>query len=606
MNSKQNIRLTSNFEKSKDKLHRIYERIPIKVLKEKPEIEQLVFPEPMIIYNVINKIKKPEKLIIPKGISEVKEKKLKSLEEFKEVLYQFNQKKTDDENIENIKIENKIFCNNYEKLLKEKNKYKTGTYVDQEYLFIIANRYAQKGIKIPEISKEKNIFKSNPLILNGSELEYYFLYNLGDKYKSSKFLNKVEDLVDRKLTGNFILTDEEAKRLEFLQKNEKPKGFIPYEQLIPKLKNDIMKTQLTIDNLPKVNIETIETAKSRNIQKENNINDYSTNITSSHRGRIKLKKSLSLANYNKFSNRVNSSISTKEYSSKRFSLLNPKMNFPLIEFNKNNISNEIIKDYPINKIPIKIEKKNLLNFLNQNDNLNTNNKNNIRPPFSSFNRVNVYDKLILNKKKILSKRSIKSINSLTSVRTKSLGSAISKKSKMNTIENLTNNTIGNNIFDEIKVNNMNLPNKNNIVFDFFKEKKIKENNNNNIKINSKDEIYKECESIFDSLLEGKYKSRRNVNVLKDFLKSRGYNIDNKLIHKTNVLNVNRIKNKSIERNFIMEEYKIRNRENGKSPLTEEQQAIINKNEQIVEKIGKNDYILKKLICEKNIEKETFD
>ena len=606
MNSKQNIRLASNFERSKDKLHRIYERIPIKVLKEKPEIEQLVFPEPMIIYDVINKIKKPEKLIIPKGISEVKEKKLKSLEEFKEVLYQFNQKKTDDENIENIKIENKIFCNNYEKLLKEKNKYKTGTYVDQEYLFIIANRYAQKGIKIPEISKEKNIFKSNPLILNGSELEYYFLYNLGDKYKSSKFLNKVEDLVDRKLTGNFILTDEEAKRLEFLQKNEKPKGFIPYEQLIPKLKNDIMKTQLTIDNLPKVNIETIETAKSRNIHKENNINDYSTNITSSHRGRIKLKKSLSLANYNKFSNRVNSSISTKEYSSKRFSLLNPKMNFPLIEFNKNNISNEIIKDYLINKIPIKIEKKNLLNFLNQNDNLNTNNKNNMRPPFSSFNRVNVYDKLILNKKKILSKRSIKSINSLTSVRTKSLGSAISKKSKMNTIENLTNNTIGNNIFDEIKMNNMDLPNKNNIVFDFFKEKKIKENNNNNIKSNSKDEIYKECESIFDSLLEGKYKSRRNVNVLKDFLKSRGYNVDNKLIHKTNLLNINRIKNKSIERNFIMEEYKIRNRENGKSPLTEEQQAIINKNEQIVEKIGKNDYNLKKLICEKNIEKETFD
>ena len=606
MYSKQNIRLTSNFEKSKDKLHRIYERIPIKVLKEKPEIEQLVFPEPMIIYDVINKIKKPEKLIIPKGISEVKEKKLKSLEEFKEVLYQFNQKKTDDKNIENIKIENKIFCNNYEKLLKEKNKYKTGTYVDQEYLFIIANRYAQKGIKIPEISKEKNIFKSNPLILNGSELEYYFLYNLGDKYKSSKFLNKVEDLVDRKLTGNFILTDEEAKRLEFLQKNEKPKGFIPYEQLIPKLKNDIMKTQLTIDNLPKVNIETIETAKSRNIQKENNINDYSTNITSSHRGRIKLKKSLSLANYNKFSNRVNSSISTKEYSSKRFSLLNPKMNFPLIEFNKNNISNEIIKDYPINKIPIKIEKKNLLNFLNQNDNLNTNNKNNMRPPFSSFNRINVYDKLILNKKKILSKRSIKSINSLTSVRTKSLGSAISKKSKMNTIENLTNNTIGNNMLNEIKMNNMDLPNNNNIVFDFFKEKKIKENNNNNIKINSKDETHKECESIFDSLLEGKYKSRRNVNVLKDFLKSRGYNIDNKLIHKTNVLNVNRIKNKSIERNFIMEEYKIRNRENGKSPLTEEQQAIINKNEQILKKIGKNDYILKKLICEKNIEKETFE
>ena len=43
--------ISRNFETYKNKLHNIYVRIPLKVLKEKPEIEKLVFPDPLIVNN---------------------------------------------------------------------------------------------------------------------------------------------------------------------------------------------------------------------------------------------------------------------------------------------------------------------------------------------------------------------------------------------------------------------------------------------------------------------------------------------------------------------------------------------------------------------------
>ena len=140
MELKQKSERSSNFETSKIKLRKIYDRIPIKVLKKRPEIEKLIFPEPLVVYEGISKIEKPEKIKIPKGISEEKEKKILSLDEFKEMIYNFNKQEKIYLKNEPIKIENQVFCNNYKKLLKQKNKFSTGTYLDQEYLIAIANR----------------------------------------------------------------------------------------------------------------------------------------------------------------------------------------------------------------------------------------------------------------------------------------------------------------------------------------------------------------------------------------------------------------------------------------------------------------------------------
>jgi len=57
----------------------------------------------------------------------------------------------------------------------------------------------------------------NPLILGGSDLEKYFLYNLEDKKKSNMFLNKVDNIVRRKETGSYILSDDEIRKLEYLK-----------------------------------------------------------------------------------------------------------------------------------------------------------------------------------------------------------------------------------------------------------------------------------------------------------------------------------------------------------------------------------------------------
>ena len=625
MDLKQNTQLTPIFEKYKSKLHKIYERIPRKVLRKRPEIEKLVFPEPQIVYDGLGKVAKFKKMKIPKGISESKEKNIISLNEFKEVVKKFNKVADSYNNNDELKIENKEFADFYDKLLKEKNKFSTGTYLDQKYLIDIANQYAQRGVKIPKISNDKNIFKSNPLILNGVELEYYFLYNLGDKNKSSIFLQKMENIVNRKITNSYILSDAERRRLEYLKQNEKPKGYIPLNILIPKLKSDINKTQASIDNLEQENKDNSKSNNNNdniiNYNYDSNINikrnapnsektrnkkkyvyDYSTNITNSN-SKIKIKKSLSLMNHNKYTSRINSSSSTKEYDSKRFSFLNSHIALPFIDHNKSNINSALTREKNRLIYPVKVEKRKIMNYLKQ----KLLNNDNIRDILSGNNRVsNTIESeniqtlnsanSISNKRRILRKslQSIHSINSLTTIRKNSMFSASSKDERKNLFN--FDNEIGKSDKDS---NNKDIGNKDK------ENEKEDEKKKLTIEYESNDDIYKKCESIFDSILTGKFHMKRNKSVLNNFLKARGYKNFETLKDKDNVLNINRMKKKSSDKNYILEEYKIRNGENGKAPLSDEQQSIIERNSNIIKKIQNNEYIFKKLICEKNINKDEF-
>ena len=85
--------------------------------------------------------------------------------------------------------------------------------------------------------------------MGGSELEDYIVYNSGNRKKAMIFLKKVDNIVNRKKTGNSKLTPGEVEHLEKILQQEKPKGFIPPEVLIPKLKNDIIKSDNTCKNL---------------------------------------------------------------------------------------------------------------------------------------------------------------------------------------------------------------------------------------------------------------------------------------------------------------------------------------------------------------------
>ena len=613
----QRTQSSPNLVKYKPKFNEVYKRIPPQVRRQKPIIEKLVFPEPLIIYEGLGHFDKSEKIKIPKGISESKKKKINLLNEFKDAVYKFNMMKKTSINNEGIKEENIIFSKEYKRLLKEKNKYNTGTYIDQQYLIPIANQYIQRNMKIPKISHNNNIFKPNPLILTGIDLENYFLYNFGEKYKSSVYLEKLDKIVNRKLTGNFILSEEELKRLKFLKENEKPKGYIPLKKLIPKLQKDINETQKTIDNLEKEeNNKKVEnntsiiyikegnkhSAKTRN-KYDNLYFDYSTNISNSSQ---KIKRSLSLINYNKYVSRINSSVSIKENKSKRFSFLNSHIALPYMsKNNKSNISSAISRDKERLIHQAKIQNKNILNYIKkkilekeqiralfsgqkrisntiESDNINT---------INSINSVNS----ISQSKKFLRKslKSINSINPLTLIGRGSLISAIPKGLKRYSLclkKEIPKTTNDNNYFDNI-----------------FKRKKKEVADKNKISTESqrKEDYYEKCENIFYKILQGKLQSNRSKSVLSEFLKNRGYKGIKKYDVKDNVLNMNRMQNKSSERNYIFEEFKLRNRDTGKLNLTEQQKAIINKNELLIKEMQKNEYKFKRLICEKNMYKEEY-
>ena len=190
---------------------------------------------------------------------------------------------------------------------------------------------------------------------------------------------------------------------------------------------------------------------------------------------------------------------------------------------------------------------------------------------------------------------------MTSIRKNSIISTISKDSKKNLLNLDKELPTANN------VENTSANDNNKILSDIFRtsgKKKGTKKRRVNIEIQRREENYKKCESIFNSILEGKFESNRSKSVLSDFLIKRGYRSIKNFSDKDNVLNINRIKNKSLERNYILEEYKIRSGDNGKSPLTAKQQEIINKNENINKKIEGNEFIFKKLVCEKYIDKES--
>jgi len=62
------------------------------------------------------------------------------------------------------------------------------------------------------------------------------------------------------------------------------------------------------------------------------------------------------------------------------------------------------------------------------------------------------------------------------------------------------------------------------------------------------------------IIAGKYQSKRSKSVLSNFLQRRGYKSIRILKQKDNVLNLSRIKNLAENRNLILEEYKLRNKE----------------------------------------------
>ena len=647
-------------------LRKIYDRIPGTVLKETPEIEKLIHPEPKIYFSEIKKYEKPKMMEIDiHKMGDALQKKINNINEFKEMFFEYNQEEREQlSNFYDVQEENDQFSHNYKKVQKDKNKYGTGTYLDHQYLIPIASRYAEKGIKVPTISVEKNVFSANPLILGGSDLEKYFLYNLGERKKSSQFLNKVDHMVIKKLTGNFKLSDEEKKKLEFLKKNEKPKGYVSPNVLIPKLKNEINQTKSTYENLEKFDKFFQEIEKkdylelrpklNHNYQQSQSCDNIFTDMfrkkDNNENNRIKINRNLAfikrIQNYN---NKYTSS-STKAYNGLSSSN-SPR--FLSKDISKSNVSSAISREKtkffkyspilsPFNRVG---NNNNLYNNLYNGITNKENNSNDffiLSKPFDypEKNAYNVlYDNIDKKDKKQIKKYSISnrknSALSIISRETKNLKSEIhftkeekeqeSEDDELRLLNKELEGKIDSKNNNEMQTGNSNSNPENDKINDIANNNEVKVEKNKekskNVRIsknivksfgemepqtNKNEDNYTKIEKIFNSILGNEYQTRRSKSVINEFLKSRGYNTTKKFTSKDAYININRMKTKAIERNFLLEEFRIRNGEYSKTPLSHKQQAIIDKNEFYAKEIERNEYLLKKLICEMHINKESMD
>lgn len=105
--------------------------------------------------------------------------------------------------------ENKSFSDEYHSIENKKNHNQVHSYIHNQGVFNVVNEYANRNVKIPDISctNNKTIFNKNPLILQQKELTKYFLFNsrevvLHKQNKTIDFLNKLYNTLRNKLNSD--------------------------------------------------------------------------------------------------------------------------------------------------------------------------------------------------------------------------------------------------------------------------------------------------------------------------------------------------------------------------------------------------------------------
>ena len=601
MKDKPPFLLYSNFNKSissrassskrfRNNVNLIFNRIPKDILENSQELKKIVFKERIPVYDIINLNKKPNEIKITNDMSDQAQKNLENINSFRENFYEFNQEERELlENAYSAKEENDSFGNQYHKIQNIKNKYKTGTYLDYDYLIPVANRYSLRGIKVPKINTGKSVFSGNPLILSGSELEDFIVYNLGDRKKGTQFLERLEDIMEKKEKGIFTLSQSEMKNR--MENPENMKGYIPPEILIPQLQNDIQTSKSTLNN-----IEDLELFFKNNKRKLD-LFDRSEN----NKKTIKIKKNLS--SLKRFNNNNNSrNISMLGYLSPLF-----QKNFH--NNNSNNLENSALSNdkstlFIFSKLPSNnLNKKRLsiISDLYKQQNKRKSNLPNINFFFRNikgrFSNANIHN----NKRNSLQNNSADAKNKILS-RNFSVFEGLSKDEKL---EEKTNN-------DESEKSELELIKK----FDYKSKNELKRNINLKLDLSdNNNDIFSEREKSLKKLKKMKFinlkedknliKTEKIFNlVLKDktldynrskiieYLKEKGYNTSRNIDNKELYINFDRVE-KGMQNNILQNELKIR------GDLADTRyKNLLKKNYLYSKQLEENSLKYKKMICEK--------
>ena len=584
---------------------------------------------------------------------------LLQINEFKKGTIEFEQdKKKIFNNFQNIKKENRYFSLLYKQFKKRTVKKVENELMKNDNFFKIANTYLLKNIRLPDLSR--NVFNSNPLILDNEHIKPYFIYNKNvDSQKFLNYLDRIKDILGRKILGNYSLSPDERRHLEELKRKEKPKGYIPPEVLIPSLQEDITKTQFTYDCLINEynNKNNISNNINININKnsvDSNISSYMNNNTSVNNMNNKSTKSIF--------NSKNKKIDLKKLIIKKINFVkNSKKNNKLIKdsFSNNNYNNSSLDT---TSVPHDTKKNNIsdinININNKTNLVNSNSMINIRSPLkerlkSNTQRVIQFFNKDLDESNLIKKNLLK----------KSFNSNINKEKEKNNLSNLSNlstsmiqgnklelftpqkkvdffklinfnekekenfreknrhsslknlnvffpqyqssNYISQDLNDESKQNtrkiNLNLSSR----YDSFQKKlsmpKIKEKSDNekNQEIN--------IENLYNKALNLNNKSYEDEVDLENYLLSmrgKNKNLNEIMSLKNTYFNIKKMEN-NFYKNIIKEEYnfRIKNRIQGRF-LNDKQNKILNKSDKFNSIFLRNANLFRKVICERD--KDTFD
>ena len=578
---------------------------------------------------------------------------LLQINEFKKGTIEFEQdKKKIFNNFQNIKKENRYFSLLYKQFKKRTVKKGENELMKNDNFFKIANTYLLKGMRLPDLSR--NVFNSNPLILDNEHIKPYFIYNKNvDSQKFLNYLDRIKDILGRKILGNYSLSPDERRHLEELKRKEKPKGYIPPEVLIPSLQEDITKTQFTYDCL----INEYNNKNNININKnsvDSNISSYMNNNTSVNNMNNKSTKSIF--------NSKNKKYDLKKLIIKKINFVkNSKKNNKLIKdsFSSNNYNNSSLDT---TSVPHDTKKNNIsdinININNKTNLVNSNSMINIRSPLkerlkSNTQRVIQFFNKDLDESNLIKKNLLK----------KSFNSNINKEKEKNNLSNLSNlstsmiqgnklelfspqkkvdffklinfnekekenfreknrhsslknlnvffpqyqssNYINEDLNDESKQNtrkiNLNLSSR----YDSFQKKlsmpkiKQKSDNEKNQEIN--------IENLYNKALNLNNKSYEDEVDLENYLLSmrgKNKNLNEIMSLKNTYFNIKKMEN-NFYKNIIKEEYnfRIKNRIQGRF-LNDKQNKILNKSDKFNSIFLRNANLFRKVICERD--KDTFD
>ena len=588
---------------------------------------------------------------------------LLQINEFKKGTIEFEQdKKKIFNNFQNIKKENRYFSLLYKQFKKRTVKKVENELMKNDNFFKIVNTYLLKNIRLPDLSR--NIFNSNPLILDNEHIKPYFIYNKSvDSQKFLNYLDRIKDILGRKILGSYSLSQDERRHLEELKRKEKPKGYIPPEVLIPSLQEDITKTQFTYDCLINEYNNKNNISNNININKnsvDSNISSYMNNNTSMNNMNNKSTKSIF--------NSKNKKYDLKKLIIKKINFVkNSKKNNKLIKdsFSNNNYNNSSLDT---TSVPHDTKKNNIsdININNKTNLVNSNSMINIRSPLkerlkSNTQRVIQFFNKDLDESNLIKKNLLK----------KSFNSNINKEKEKNNLSNLSNLSTsmiqGNKLelftpqkkvdffklinFNEKEKENFREKNRHsslknlNVFFPQYQSPNYISEDLNNLNNNSKNDESKQntrkinlnLSSRYDSFqkklsmpkIKQKSDNEKNQEINIENLYNKALNLNNKSyedeVDLENYLLSMRGKNKNLNeimslkntyfnikkmennfyKNIIKEEYnfRIKNRIQGRF-LNDKQNKILNKSDKFNSIFLRNANLFRKVICERD--KDTFD